>query len=91
MNITKKKNNIPLRRCMVTGEQLPKSSLLRMVKTPDNQLLIDLTGRMNGRGAYIKKDGTLISPLIKGRHIQKQFGLEPSEAFIAELTKAMHG
>ena len=48
---------IPLRRCVATNEQLPKKELLRIVKTPDDQIKVDLTGRLNGRGAYLKKIG----------------------------------
>ena len=47
---------IPLRRCVVTKEQLPKSELLRIVKDKEGNISIDLTGKLNGRGAYIKKD-----------------------------------
>jgi len=47
---------IPLRRCVVTKEQLPKKELLRIVKDKDGNVSIDLVGKANGRGAYIKKD-----------------------------------
>lgn len=47
---------IPLRRCVVTKEQLPKSELLRIVKDKEGNISVDLTGKLNGRGAYIKKD-----------------------------------
>lgn len=47
---------IPLRRCIVTKEQLPKSELLRIVKDKEGNIKVDLTGKLNGRGAYIKKD-----------------------------------
>ena len=47
---------IPLRRCVVTKEQLPKGELLRVVKNKENEVFVDLTGKANGRGAYIKKD-----------------------------------
>lgn len=47
---------IPLRRCVVTKEQLPKKELLRIVKNKDGNVSIDLIGKANGRGAYIKKD-----------------------------------
>ncbi len=93
MNTTKKKNNIPLRRCLVTGEQLPKSELLRLVKTPDQRLEIDLTpsGKLNGRGAYIKKDANLLEKLKKGRLIQKQLDIEPSDQFYQQLEDLLHG
>lgn len=47
---------IPLRRCVVTKEQLPKKELLRIVGDKDGNVSIDLIGKANGRGAYIKKD-----------------------------------
>lgn len=47
---------VPLRRCVVTKEQLPKSELLRIVRDKEGHIFPDLTGKANGRGAYIKKD-----------------------------------
>ncbi|MGN1388113.1 MAG: RNase P modulator RnpM [Bulleidia sp.] len=47
---------IPMRRCVATGEQLPKKELLRIVRTPEGTLAVDATGKANGRGAYLKKD-----------------------------------
>ncbi|MEY3431740.1 MAG: hypothetical protein RIS53_638 [Bacillota bacterium] len=93
MNITKKKSNVPLRRCMVTGEQLPKSSLIRLVKTPEHRLEIDLTpyGKLNGRGAYIKKDVNVFEKLKKGRFIQKNLDIEPTDSFYYQLEKLLHG
>lgn len=46
---------IPLRTCVVTREQLPKMQLLRIVKDNEGHISVDLTGRANGRGAYLKK------------------------------------
>lgn len=47
---------IPMRSCVVTGEKLPKMELIRVVKTPDGNIVVDETGKCNGRGAYLKKD-----------------------------------
>lgn len=46
---------IPMRTCVATMEQLPKKDLLRIVKNKDGEVFVDLTGRQNGRGAYLKK------------------------------------
>ena len=46
---------IPMRTCVVTREQLPKNQLLRIVKNNEGLISVDLTGRANGRGAYLKK------------------------------------
>jgi uncharacterized protein len=90
MNTTKKKSSFPIRRCLVTGEQLPKTTLLRIVLTPLGQLMIDPSGKQNGRGAYIKKDVTLIERLKKGQFLRKQFAVEVSEDFYVRLKKALH-
>ena len=44
-----------MRRCVATNESLPKKELLRIVKTPEGTVEVDITGKRNGRGAYLKK------------------------------------
>ena len=51
-----KVKKIPMRTCVVTNERFPKQELLRIVKTPEGLVKPDLTGKLNGHGAYIKKD-----------------------------------
>ena len=46
---------IPLRKCVATFEQLPKKELIRIVRNKEGEVFIDLTGKQNGRGAYLKK------------------------------------
>ena len=50
-----KTKKIPMRTCVVSNEKLPKKELLRIVKTPEGEIKIDENGKMNGRGAYIKR------------------------------------
>ena len=45
---------IPMRSCVVTKEKLPKKELIRIVRTPEGNVIVDSTGKANGRGAYIK-------------------------------------
>ena len=47
---------IPMRSCIVTLEKCEKKDLIRVVKNKDGEVFIDLTGKANGRGAYLKKD-----------------------------------
>ena len=51
-----KVKKIPERTCVVTHEKYPKKELLRIVRTPEGNVEVDLIGKKNGRGAYIKKD-----------------------------------
>ena len=46
---------IPLRKCLATNEQLPKKELIRVVRNKEGQVFVDATGKMNGRGAYLKR------------------------------------
>ncbi|MDD4123535.1 MAG: YlxR family protein [Erysipelotrichales bacterium] len=46
---------IPMRKCVATLEQLPKKELIRVVKNNEGEIFIDLTGKKNGRGAYLKR------------------------------------
>ena len=46
---------IPMRTCIVTGEKLPKKELIRVVRTPEGNVVVDESGKVNGRGAYLKK------------------------------------
>ena len=46
---------IPMRKCVVTQERFPKKELIRVVRTPEGQVEIDLTGKRNGLGAYMQK------------------------------------
>ena len=47
------KKKVPLRKCVVTGEMKPKKEMVRVVKTKDEEIFIDDSGKMNGRGAYV--------------------------------------
>lgn len=51
-----KVKKIPMRSCIITREKLPKQELVRIVRTKEGEVKVDLTGKMNGRGAYLKKD-----------------------------------
>lgn len=44
---------VPLRKCVACQEMIPKKQLIRVVKTPEDEILIDITGKKSGRGAYL--------------------------------------
>ena len=64
---------IPLRRCLACNEQVPKVDLLRIVKSKDGNIEIDLTGKKNGRGAYICKKEECLNKLIKSKRLERVF------------------
>ncbi len=73
---------VPLRRCVVSGEQLEKRSLIRVVRTPEGIAEIDLKGKVNGRGAYLKKDKTVIQKAKKTKILEKHLEVSiPDEIY----------
>ena len=76
---------IPLRKCVVTREQLPKQELLRIVKSKDGTVEIDFTGKINGRGAYLKRTLETVTKAQKSRAIERSLKVELTEDFYEAL------
>ena len=66
-----KNKKIPMRSCVITKEKLPKGELLRIVKCPDGTICVDETGKLNCRGAYIKKDISVLEKAIKSKILER--------------------
>ena len=82
-----KNRKIPMRSCVVTREKLPKSELLRIVKTTDGNVVADISGKINGRGAYIKKDIEVLDKAIKNNILEKQLEVTISNDVYDEIRK----
>ena len=76
---------IPLRTCVVSKEKLPKQELVRIVRTPSNEVIIDLSGKANGRGAYLKKDLEVIEKARKSKILNKHLETNISDIIFDEL------
>jgi predicted RNA-binding protein YlxR (DUF448 family) len=77
-----KKRKTPLRTCVITREQLPKEQLLRVVRNKELGVKVDLTGRLNGRGAYVKKDVSVIDKAQKTKALARHLEVEvPAEIY----------
>ena len=66
---------IPQRKCVVTNEVLPKENLFRVVKTPTGEIQLDMSYKLNGRGAYIKKDLEVIELAKKKKTLDRSLGI----------------
>ena len=84
-----KQRRIPLRTCIITKEQLPKQELLRIVRTKEGEVLVDETGKVNGRGAYIKKDVEVLERAIKGKVLEKKLEIKIDNSVYEEIRKAI--
>lgn len=76
---------VPMRTCVVTREKYPKQELIRIVKNNDNQVFVDLTGKSNGRGAYIKKDLDVLAKAIKTKVLEKHLEIPIDNTIYEEL------
>lgn len=73
---------IPLRTCVVTKERCPKKELIRVVRTPEGNVIIDESGKANGRGAYLKLDSSVIDKAEKSKILNKHLEIDvPSKIY----------
>ncbi len=85
-----KVKKIPMRTCVVTKEQRPKQDLVRVVATKEGKISVDLTGKVNGRGAYLMLDKSVIEKAIKTKVLDKKLEVNiPNEIYeeLLELVK----
>ena len=80
---------IPLRTCVVTGEKLDKRDMLRIVRDKDFNVKVDLTGKMNGRGAYIKRDVKVLDEAIKKKSLERKLECSISNEVYDEIRKIL--
>ena len=74
-----------MRTCVVSREKLPKMELIRIVRTKEGEIVIDLKGKQNGRGAYLKKDIEIIKKAQKGKILNKHLETEIPDSIFEEL------
>ena len=60
---------IPVRRCVGCGEHFPKAELVRVLRTPEGEVVLDLVGKKSGRGAYICKNATCFKKARKSKRL----------------------
>lgn len=65
--------NVPLRKCLGCDEMIGKKGLLRVVRTKDGDISIDLTGKKSGRGAYICNDKDCFEKAVKKKSFERAF------------------
>ena len=82
-----KNRKIPLRTCVVTKEQLPKQELIRIVRDKEYNILVDETGKANGRGAYIKKDVDVLERARRSKILEKKLECNIEDSIYDEIRK----
>ena len=80
---------IPLRQCIGCGEMKSKKEMIRVIKTAEDQILLDATGRKNGRGAYLCPSMECFKKAVKGRGLERSFTMAIPREVYETLEKEM--
>ena len=91
-NVKPSVKKVPVRRCVGCGEHLPKAELVRVLRTPEGEVTLDLTGKKSGRGAYICKKASCLKKARKSRRIETSLECSiPSEVYDRMEEEISHG
>lgn len=80
-----KNKKVTLRKCIVCNEHKDKSQLIRIVKDKDKNINIDLSGKMDGRGAYICRNKECINKSIEGKTLNRHLRTNVDQEIYEEL------
>ncbi len=73
---------IPMRQCVGCGEMKSKKEMMRVLKTPEDEILLDVTGKKNGRGAYLCKNRECMVKARKNKGLERSFKMSiPNEVY----------
>jgi hypothetical protein len=84
-----KVRKIPLRKCVVTNEQHPKMEMFRIVRTPENKVVIDLIGKEKGHGAYVSKSKEVIQVARKKKILNRYLEVEVPDEIFTQLEQLL--
>ena len=85
----KTKSKIPMRQCTGCREMKSKKEMMRVIKTAEDQILLDATGRKNGRGAYLCPSMECFKKAVKGRGLERSFKMAIPREIYETLEKEM--
>ncbi len=82
---------IPMRRCLATNESFPKKELLRIVRTPEGEVKVDLSGKLNGKGAYISKSNEALEIAKTRKVLDRALDVKVPDEIYEEIAKLING
>ena len=80
---------LPLRMCTGCGEMKTKKEMIRVLKTPEDEIVIDTTGKKNGRGAYICCQASCLMKAVKSRGLERSLKIAIPKELIESLEKEL--
>ena len=82
---------VPMRMCVACREMKPKKELIRVVRTPEGEIVADETGRKNGRGAYLRRSEACLNKALKIRALDRALEQPLTEAAVDALRQVIAG
>ena len=76
---------VPIRKCIACNEHFEKKSLIRVVRTPEGNIILDDTGKQNGRGAYVCRSETCLNQVLSKKTLQRVFSCRIEDAVVEGL------
>ncbi|WP_146549326.1 MULTISPECIES: RNase P modulator RnpM [Rummeliibacillus] len=76
---------VPIRKCIATGEMLPKKEMIRVVRTKEGEVEVDLTGKKSGRGAYVSKSEAAIQTAKERNVFERQLEVKVPDQIYDDL------
>lgn len=83
--IVNKRKKVPMRKCVATGEMKPKKELVRIVRSKEGEVSVDLTGKKSGRGAYLSKEKEAVLLAKKKNILANQLNVSIDDSIFDEL------
>lgn len=84
-----KAKKVPMRMCTGCGEMFDKRTLVRVVKSPEGEISLDLTGKKSGRGAYVCKNPDCLKKARKKKALERAFSVQISEEVYNAMEEEM--
>lgn len=86
-----KTKKIPMRMCSGCRESKPKSELIRVVRTPEGNIIVDKTGKVSGRGAYLCKNEECFKKSVKSKALSRALEVNISDDVFLVIAKEING
>lgn len=80
---------IPMRQCVGCREMKPKRELIRIIRTSEDEILVDATGKKNGRGAYICPNRECLDQAVKNKGLERSLKIAVPKEIYADFEKEM--
>ena len=80
---------IPERKCLGCMQSFPKSTLVRIVRSPEGEISLDLTGKKSGRGAYICKSADCLNKAIKAKRFERALECQIPDEVVETMRKEL--